>query len=172
MEKQYIVNLTPILSIPVGCKLHPMGQSKGISLQHSTPAMNSLQLCGKKPNVTSQASVPFWKGRNRLRQPAVKTQQPGVPLAMKLLEDPTAGWHKGDWLPARPRHRSHYAQPGALRDLLWFSIFSPRRCLLRQCGYSHSTCWGLTGLGAGDYMTPRLECHLLNHHQRCLWQFD
>lgn len=59
MEKWYIVNLTPILSILVGCKLHPMGQSKGISLQRSTLAMNSLQLCGKNQTSPPQASVPF-----------------------------------------------------------------------------------------------------------------
>lgn len=43
------------------------------------------------------------------------------------------------------------------------SSSSPRRY--------HSTCWGLTGLGAGNSMTPRLGCHLLNHHHCYPWQF-
>lgn len=106
--------------------------------------------------------APFWKGRNRLLKSAVKTQELRVPWAMKLVEESTAGWHKDDWLPARPRRRSHHAQPGVFRGPLWLPS-SPRRC--------HSTCWGLTGLGAGNSMTPRLECHLLNHHHCYPWQF-
>lgn len=49
MEKRVtdIVSLTPILSILIGCKTCHMGQTKGISLQNSTQAMNSLQLCGE-----------------------------------------------------------------------------------------------------------------------------
>jgi len=93
MEKWYIVNLAPILSILVGCKLHYVGQSKGIfSIVHRLWILCSS--VGKKKAISPWASVPFWEGRNTLQQSAVQTQQPGVPLAMKLLEKPTGRWHK------------------------------------------------------------------------------
>lgn len=114
--------------------------------------------------------APFWTGRNRLQQSAVKAPQLSVPLAMKLMEESAAGWHKDDWLSARPGHQSHHAQPGVFRGPLG-SPSSPRRYLPRQCRHSHSTCWGLTGLGAGNDVTARLEWHLLNHHRCYPWQF-
>lgn len=35
--------------------------------------------------------------------------------------------------------------------------------------HGRSTCWGPTGLGAGNNVTARLECHLLSHHHCYPW---
>lgn len=118
MEKRYVVNLTPVL-----CNLW------GSRKVHNCSIVYQLRiLCSYvgKPKHQLPGSNAFL---NRLQQSAVRTQQPGVPSAMKLLGEPTGGWHEGGCLPVRPRHGSHLAQPGAFRDLLCFSIvFSSVSC--------------------------------------------
>lgn len=150
-----------------------MGQSKGIALQHSTPAMNSLQLCGKNQTSPATSISAFLKGE---KQPVAicyynatawgpfscrnswKSQQEDGTRVTDSLQDQGA---------------VHTMRSQVCLEISCGSpSFPPPRCLLSHSWSSHSACGGLTGLNTGNYVTPRLECHLLHHHHRCLWQCD
>lgn len=89
-EKRYIVSLTQILSILGGCKLHPMGQPKGTSLQHSTLARKSLQLRGKKQTSPPRDQCLSEREGTECGNQLLKHNSLGA-----LSEEPTGGWHEG-----------------------------------------------------------------------------